>query len=73
MWMFRYCSKLDAEGGQEVYEPEDLLELDGETEEAAYHVRRLARGLTGEERAAAVAFLRQWPVGPQVDTPQDVD
>jgi hypothetical protein len=65
--------KLDGEEGPEVYSPEDLLELDGEPHEAAYHVRRLGRMLTGEQRAAVVAYLRQWPAGPQLDTPQDAD
>ena len=65
--------RLDGEAGPEFYAPEDLLELGGHTHEAAYHVKRLSRALTGKERAAAVAYLRQWPEGPQLDTPQDSD
>ena len=49
------------------YGPADLLYVHLHTQPAAHWVRLFGQRLTGDERAAACRFLKQWPEGPQLD------
>jgi hypothetical protein len=48
------------------YGPRETIHIDHQFQPAAYLVARFGKALTGDERAAAAIYLRQWPEGPQL-------